>query len=909
MALSKGKCDPDLCDDLICDIRADTALMHAQADIARAGATRAGYLSPKVFVSVAGVQRAWAKAVSTDKLEDFSIHESTAAAPNRASFTAKGWEPTIGMAIIATLGSKNRLKRIFGGTLLTVREANTGTPDNRDLSATAVDWTWSLNRVKVLGHFTGTGDAIALELMSTYAPTDFTVRNVEADLPTIEGGITFTNVDLSVALGLLAKRIPGCRQYIDYRKDLYFRVTAPAHLTNPTTLRRSLSTLKRFTLERDLSPVFTRVSMEGGGANAATETAAGETILPLIDAPDTWYGDVGGVVLSGPQQISYTARVAGGGGSLVGPGAAPSSAPTLALANGTGVTSGAHDVAVVFKTGAGTSLPGPTSSLTVGYTAAPSIAPTPGSTAAGSGMTTGEHRFALTHVTPSGETDPSPTSSPITVGPVTTQAANPTTAPTIANNGGASGGWGIGTNYYFRYAYSCDAANLLGNMTAMSPVSSVLVSDGSKIDIQLPYSTNPGVTKIVMFFEHYPNNATFRTYPSSSVLVVNNNSGGGTFSASLDASGLSGPQDVSSSISNTSSITTNYNLVNLSGLEAAPATATGRNLYATEAGGSQLKFVALLDTTSTTYQVSTADGALGSNVPTSNTATANQIGVSGIAIGPSGTTERELYMSLAGGGARKLALTIANNTATTGTITISDASLSAAAAEPVTDTSGLSQPTGVVLPGSSTLLVAGLAPFLAAGGWAQAGTQFIRYTSFTGSSLAGIPASGAGAIQQALAYNTVVAAVPCLIGVPASGDGAILYTIPKGQAVNCFVTVEDEAAAFALAELLDDGSDGFRVTTLQDRRLSRAEAQARAQAYLSIRGYAQPTAHYLTKDMNTTRGAILATALPSPTNVTEDFTIQAVTIDHFTANIPPDYTVQASTEFFSIEDLLARDPT
>ena len=71
---------------------------------------------------------------------------------------------------------------------------------------------------------------------------------------------------------------------------------------------------------------------------------AGDTIVPIADA--VMFGTVtpGGRALAGTtpdgaqsQQIAYTGVQRGGGGSLVGPGAAPSVAPALALAAGTGL--------------------------------------------------------------------------------------------------------------------------------------------------------------------------------------------------------------------------------------------------------------------------------------------------------------------------------------------------------------------------------------------------------------------------------------------------------------------------------------------------------------------------------------------------------------------------------------------
>ena len=136
----------------------------------------------------------------------------------------------------------------------------------------------------------------------------------------------------------------------------------------------------------------------------------------------------------------------------------------------------------------------------------------------------------------------------------------------------------------------------------------------------------------------------------------------------------------------------------LTDLAPASPLGTARNLYGTAAGASQLKFITALNTTDTAYFVTTPDASLGANAPTVNTAVAGQISTSA-PIGPPSTTAREFYMSQTAGGARTLALTIGNNTTVSGTITASNATLAAAAAEPTSDTSGLPQPAGQVLAG------------------------------------------------------------------------------------------------------------------------------------------------------------------------------------------------------------------
>lgn len=834
-------------------------------------------------------------------MQDLSITETRSATPNKLTFRALRWVPTYGMEVVATLGSRNRKRRMFGGTVLNVRESSSG--QLRVFDAECVDWTWSLdNGPSVYGHYTGTYDAIARQLMSEYAPLDFTVQQVESGLPTVTGGITFTGVKLSKALQRLEKRARGAginvTQFIDYNKDLYFRVTANPFRTSPRTITGSLDTLKSFQVLRDLSQVANRVPFEGGGANALTEVAIGETILPLTDAPDYWYGDVGGVVVSGPQKITYTARVVGGGGSVVGPGQAPTNAPTLALAAGSGVTSGAHSVTVVWKTASGRTRPGPAATITVGNIAAPSVTPVASAPSSGDGPNDGTHEYAMTFVTSSGETTAGPRVSRTTSSRTVSAPSGPpnVVAPSTMD---WTEEYVPGDSLYYVVTYVIAG----GGETTPTAASSTVVAQQSTAfpgsifkSCPIDWSNIPVPSDAAVIAKRiYRNrNGSWVGYREMSVSITSDNDAGPVTAAGSPPG------------SNTAQVITRQ--VPLSNLEVPTSPlVTSKKIYGTAAGSSQLKFIASIAVGTTSYTVTMTDGSLGANVPTSNTATANQIALSGVAVGPSGTTEREIYMSPAGGGTRRKALTIANNTATTGTITISDATLAGEDAEPDADTSGLTQPAGQVLPGETSIIIAGTAPFRETGGWAFTGTQQIRYTAFSGSSLTGIPASGPGSIQQPINYNSTIAAAPCLIGIPSSGEGSIRYTIPKGEAVYLRVTVEDTDAQVALQTLLSAAAPVVReCAPLRDHRVKRDEAITRASAFLALRAYGSTSAGpFRTKDTNTTAGATMAVNVTSPAQVNDTFKVQSVTISNFTPNIPPDYVVQASDELFSIEDLLS----
>jgi len=260
-------------------------------------------------------------------------------------------------------------------------------------------------------------------------------------------------------------------------------------------------------------------------------------------------------------------------------------------------------------------------------------------------------------------------------------------------------------------------------------------------------------------------------------------------------------------------------------------------------------------------------------------------------------TGRKFYMTVANdpGGTLKLVSTIANNTATTLTVSTADGSLGAAAE--TVDGSGLAQPSGQILPGETSILVAGTAPFQSDGGWALVGSQQIRYTAFSGSSLSGIPASGVGAVLAPISYNTTIFAAPQL-----TGCSWILYDIPKGEEINLYVVVNDTDAQTALAARLG-ANYGIKEEPFQNRSLGLAELTARAQARLAQQINAQRTVRGTTREKNCRAGRSASVTL-TDLGINDTFMIQQVTISNFQPAEFPDFACELSSAVFTYEDLL-----
>lgn len=969
---------------------------YALAGVARAGATRSNYHGPQVFISIGGVQYATARSNPLQRVLSLRVSDVLNETPNTAQLTTQGFTPQVGQDVIITLGSMNNLDRLFAGQVLNRTQRYVGTPQNFQHDINVIDYTWGLNKRKVSAKFTSTTvGAIATSLMATYAPA-YTLR-LSSDIATIAiDEISFTNQDLTACLTQLTKRALGHWKCTALKVVRLF--VTDTESTNPTTINSVNRLLLGETFEAtsDLSQVLTRVYVEGGGANALEQLAPGETIIPIETG--VWYG--GGVVVSGPQRISYSSVDPGGGGSLVGSGASPSAAPAAAIAAGSGVTDGLHDYAVVFVTAAGKSLPGPRVSVTVGVVAPPATAPTAGTPTIGTGPDPGSHDYAVSFVTASGETPPGPR-----VTRSTGLTAAPTSAPTVAapTSGGsvdagnhdyavsfvtaigettpspisgqvttgtvaapnapsavasAPGGTAYSSGTYWPSAgdsvqFVVSATNAAGETTvgpASSPITAIdggfpNTTTGIRVTLPaLPTGATDGWVYMIVNGAYRgqryqysivaavgdvgaigptvasppgANTATLKTVPLSNLPLGDANVTSRQLYRRSGGVGLrlltTIPNNTATTYTDTTanaslgaaSPTTNtayLQRIPLTNLATGSSLVTARKLWATAAGGTQLKLVAMIgDNVTTTYTVTTTDAGLGVNAPTTNTATVNQVALSSIPIGAAPVTQREIYRTPAGSTQLKLLATLADNVTMTFTDTLDDASLGAD--PPIGDTSGLAQPAGVVLAGATALLVAGPAGLSPSGGWALIGNgqQVIRYTGITISSLTGIPASGIGSITATIAYNSTVTAAPCLRGVPASGAGAILYTIHKGDPVNLLAQVDDVAAQTALAGLI--GGDGIQDDVLTDNRLSYTEAVARGQAWLALRKDVEVSIKCQSRDLNMRAGRTALVNLGA-FNLFAAFTVQQVTMTNFQPALFPTREASASSVRFTFEDYL-----
>ena len=881
-------------------IAGEKARMFCLGNVARGGATRGGYVSPKIFVAINGIQVATARPAGAAQVDadSLTITDTRGNTPNTCQFNIRGFTPPTGATLVITRGSINSLTREFGGVIPSQDVGYLDTGANVVGVVRGIDPSWLAQQTLVSGRWANVSASV---IAAALVPLGYTGHNIQAGLPVLDT-FSYTNQPVGSVLAALVARFGGTA-FFDYLSDLHcFQTTDPASPTNPTALTPTHPTLTAFLATFDLSQVVTRVWSEGGGVTCLADIGPGETILPVADV--SWYPVGGGYVQCPNQRLTYGAAVPSAGGSLVGPGVTPSGAPAAVLVVGTGLGAGLYEYAYTWVTGAGETLPSAIFLLTTGLLAAPATAPTP-TIVAGAGIDAGVHAYAVSFVTSGGETLPSPVSATVTAGrvPLPLPLHGPFT-PT-----GATGG-ALTTNSW--YGYNVTYVDDLGQetsagftqFTGLLNEADFLSAGNSRFALtNIPVSPNANVTARKIYrTAAQASVAAAQTAAVNLVLTIADNTT--TTASDTIADGSRGAAIPGSNLA-----TYPNSQVALTAIPVGSTGVTSRKLYRTVAGGSALLLLTTIaDNTTTTYTDSTADASLGAAALTVGTATAQQAALSGIAIGPATVTSRKVYRTAVGGSQLKLLTTLANNTATTFADSTADGSLGANA--PGSDTSGLTGAVGQVNPGSTTLILASAGAFAPTGGWVLTGGGGapVRYTGITGNTLTGIAASGPGSILAPIAYNSTAVALACLTGIPASGAGAILYAILVGDPVNIVARYDGVPAQAALSALLDPtnvygGARGVQEATLQDGTIGYVEARARAIAELLLRAHIDVAIQYTCQDVNSRAGRTIAVALPLQGVPSSSFKISQVTQTGYQPALNPTYTVTAGARF-SYEQLL-----
>lgn len=249
-----------------------------------------------LYIKIAGVDYVTGaldpeKTVDADSL---SIQENKDSTPNTASFTVRGFVPTIGQEVIITLDTI----RIFAGQFLRSSHTSEELLDNDYVQISVPDYTWHFNRYKITANFDNVSASAVAAAIVAKCP-GFSGGKIQGGLPPVS--INFKSATLASAFGALCEKIPGSTWKPDYFKVVYFG-TSDLSPDQPEPITVLHPTCQNFTVERDLGQWITRVRVNGAAtsSNRDRETAGklfvtgiegfkGESGNVNVDGYDTTY--------------------------------------------------------------------------------------------------------------------------------------------------------------------------------------------------------------------------------------------------------------------------------------------------------------------------------------------------------------------------------------------------------------------------------------------------------------------------------------------------------------------------------------------------------------------------------------------------------------------------------------------
>lgn len=740
-----------------------------------------------------------------------------------ASFRTHGLIPRAGQTIQVWDGDFPAAdKQIFGGRILETTVLYEERNQNWAYDINCIDPTWLLQRRLVLVTYRQVWAVDAIVNMMVVYTSGFTWNHISIPRaqPFYLDEITFTNESVPSCLTAICERI-GAYWYVDYLNDLHV-FTSEEPDAYPIT-QADPRTSRNHKLTEDLSQVVTRVIGRGGGVAAAVDVSPGSTEIPMDEGDSAqWYAATGGTVEVATQLVNYTGVAGlGGGGALIGTGNAPSNAPVVWASSsyGSALAPGTYQYAISFTTAAGESLPGP--------------------------RVTGVTSNAMP---------------PVPVQPIFRDGTYGPWSGDI--NQPVIGGW-----YLLRLVFPFD-----GGSYGISPASVPMVWNGKYWQL---YTGPTALDPLGRGFTYYPKLHPDGYVPPSRYrqVWIDRTSPANNYGTFYGAGHIDVPTSVYWNDWYTLSyVWSDQDTINGAGgqhpgtqgppfgslyLAQLPVSShpdiTGRKVYRTTNGGTQLKLLEAINKTQTEYMDIKADAVLGANAPAADT---------------SGIKETEGQV------------------------------LQGATAVPVSTLSPFETDGG------------------AGGGWVRIGGMAVKYAGIdtaTGK-LTGVPAAGLGSVTAIVKYGAQVLVQPRLTGVPASGPGSIPTGIRKGDTLTIRLVVEDQNAIQALASLLRlPGQpmwtpDGVVEQVVTDTRASLTELQAIIQATLQEKKDPRLTLTFESRDPSLEVGRLVTINLTLPA-ISGTFRIQRVSFREIAitgalARVHPLRVIEASNKLYTFADLL-----
>jgi hypothetical protein len=194
------------------------ALMQCRSGLERCGATRTGYFTPNVVVSIGGTAR-----TSFVQIESLRVTQQLNDEPDTASFTIKPnttFVPAPGQTVIVALGHVNGYRDFAGQIVRVTHRREVGLVGTPFYDVECLDWSGLFDRRLVQTYYASqSATDIVKAIVDTYT-SGFTRNNVQDGLSTIEL-ITCVLEQPTKALRRLANMIGG-GFYIDAFMDVHF---------------------------------------------------------------------------------------------------------------------------------------------------------------------------------------------------------------------------------------------------------------------------------------------------------------------------------------------------------------------------------------------------------------------------------------------------------------------------------------------------------------------------------------------------------------------------------------------------------------------------------------------------------------------------------------------------------------
>jgi len=651
------------------------------------------------------------------RLAGLVLHDILNDAPNTCSFTLEGEAPAVGQSVGVILGDEV----YFAGAIQTVDQAYESKPALKAWHVTAIDDTALANARRPFGTWVQTSATTIAHYLTANFALGFSSAGVAPGLPPVS--IVFDGADtLIAALARLANAIGGYTKI--EQKVVYLFLEDLTKQPAPLDDDHRFLANPPIQMNTDASQLRTRVYGKGYGETVAADLAAGETMWPIQDGAN--FPPLGGTAIAGltmdgaqSEKIAFTGTVLKTGGSLVGPGSSPTSAPLVQLQGGGAMTPGTHSISVAYQTAVGRSLAGPPATVITGTHPAPAAAPLADVPGAGTGPDEGAHDYAVSFVTAYGETVPGPVSNTVNTsasagalpppnssgiggtflvgagldegvhdyrttfvnskgetdagtssGHFTPGLTDPVVPAQIQGTvpGTTGGNLTPGTTVVYQVTFTTAA----GESLSSGAISCTLGPGENAVNVPIPVHSDPRVTGRKLY------RLTAETGPPAHLCAtIGNNSAASHFDTASDASIAGNP-----GLPTVDTTTEPAARLAMIGIPTGPAGTTGRRLYRRFNGAGTFKQVtSITNNTETTFLDARPNALLGADLPTSNTtgSAVQRVPVSNIPIGPAGVTARRLYRRFNGTGARRLVVELTNNTATAYTDGVPNASLGAAA--------------------------------------------------------------------------------------------------------------------------------------------------------------------------------------------------------------------------------------